>query len=151
MSRGTGRAWPTFSASNCTACSLLCLVHGFATNKHMSFLYIFVQMQVFDTPAGHVTRDYREGLAQLGDLQFRVIDTSGLEPAAAAHTLQVRGLIWRGWGWLGMGGSSHRAAAATAAAAAAAAAAAHTLRVGVAASLWAGGGSSGWGKGVACS
>lgn len=51
-------------------------------------------MQVFDTPAGHVTRDYREGLAQLGDLQFRVIDTSGLEPAAAAaaHTLQVQGV-----------------------------------------------------------
>lgn len=47
-------------------------------------------MQVFDTPSDHVTRDYREGLAQLGDLRFRVIDTSGLEPAAAAHTLQGR-------------------------------------------------------------
>ena len=47
-------------------------------------------MQVFDTPGGHVTRDYREGLAQLGDLRFRVIDTSGLEPAAGPTTLQVR-------------------------------------------------------------
>jgi hypothetical protein len=48
-----------------------------------------VPVQVHDTPSDHVTRDYREGLAQLGDLQFRVIDTSGLEPAAAAHSLQV--------------------------------------------------------------
>jgi hypothetical protein len=46
--------------------------------------------QVFDTPEDHVTRDYREGLAQLGDLQFKVVDTSGLEPAAAPRTLQVR-------------------------------------------------------------
>ena len=45
--------------------------------------------QVFDTPNDHVTRDYREGLAQLGDLQFRVIDTSGLEPAAPPRSLQV--------------------------------------------------------------
>jgi len=45
--------------------------------------------QVFDTPSDHVTRDYREGLAQLGDLRFRVIDTSGLEPAATPGSLQV--------------------------------------------------------------
>eukprot|EP00775_Hariotina_reticulata_P006377 gene6377-6609_t len=44
---------------------------------------------VFDTPDDHVTRDYREGLAQLGDMQFKVVDTSGLEPAAAPRTLQV--------------------------------------------------------------
>lgn len=53
-------------------------------------LSVNTRMQVFDTPSDHVTRDYREGLAQLGDLRFRVIDTSGLEPAAAAHTLQGR-------------------------------------------------------------
>lgn len=45
---------------------------------------------MFDTPSDHVTRDYREGLAQLGDLRFRVIDTSGLEPAATPGSLQGR-------------------------------------------------------------
>ena len=44
---------------------------------------------VFDTPGSHVTRDYREGTGQLGDLQFRVIDTSGLEPYLPTSTLQV--------------------------------------------------------------
>jgi hypothetical protein len=52
-------------------------------------LLLLLLLQVFDTPSDHVTRDYREGLAQLGDLRFRVVDTSGLEPAAAAHSLQV--------------------------------------------------------------
>lgn len=56
---------------------------------------------MYDTPQGHVTRDYREGLGQLGDLRFRVIDTSGLEPSAAAHTLQVIGL------WVFDEGGSH--------------------------------------------
>ncbi|KAF8067139.1 der [Scenedesmus sp. PABB004] len=45
---------------------------------------------VFDTPGGHVTRDYREGLGGLADLSFRVVDTSGLEPGAPAPTLQGR-------------------------------------------------------------
>ncbi|KAI8465792.1 MAG: P-loop containing nucleoside triphosphate hydrolase protein [Monoraphidium minutum] len=45
---------------------------------------------VYDTPDGHVTRDYKEGVAQLGDLRFRAIDTSGLEPLAAAGSLQAR-------------------------------------------------------------
>jgi hypothetical protein len=49
--------------------------------------------QVCDTPGGHVTRDYREGLGQLGDLRFRVIDTSGLEPAAAPGSLQARSAL----------------------------------------------------------
>ncbi|GLC35718.1 hypothetical protein PLESTB_000487100 [Pleodorina starrii] len=35
---------------------------------------------VYDTPTSHVTRDYQEGRAQLGDLVFRAADTSGLEP-----------------------------------------------------------------------
>jgi predicted GTPase len=41
---------------------------------------------VADTPApgGHTTRDWREGLGRLGDLRFRVVDTSGLEPSLAA-------------------------------------------------------------------
>jgi predicted GTPase len=54
---------------------------------------------VYDTPGGHVTRDYREGLGQLADLSFRLLDTSGLEPAAHPATLQVRGsrqqLVWQ--------------------------------------------------------
>jgi len=45
---------------------------------------------VFDTPGSHVTRDYKEGVAQLGDLRFRVIDTSGLEPARPTASLQAR-------------------------------------------------------------
>lgn len=35
---------------------------------------------VQNTPAGHVTRDWKEGSARLGDLDFTVVDTSGLEP-----------------------------------------------------------------------
>lgn len=31
-----------------------------------------------DTPEGHVTRDYKEGLARLSDLRFKVVDTSGM-------------------------------------------------------------------------
>lgn len=46
--------------------------------------------QVYDTPGSHVTRDYKEGIAQLGDLRFRVVDTSGLEPAAAPGSLLGR-------------------------------------------------------------
>lgn len=46
-------------------------------------------LQVFDTPGGHVTRDYREGLGQLADLSFRLLDTSGLEPTAHPTSLQV--------------------------------------------------------------
>lgn len=45
---------------------------------------------VFDTPGGHVTRDYREGVGQLGDLLFRVVDTSGLEPFLPTSSLQGR-------------------------------------------------------------
>mmetsp|Transcript_10873 Transcript_10873/g.25831 ORF Transcript_10873/g.25831 Transcript_10873/m.25831 type:complete len:559 (+) Transcript_10873:170-1846(+) len=45
---------------------------------------------VFDTPGSHVTRDYREGRAQLGDLRFRAIDTSGLEPFLPSSSLQGR-------------------------------------------------------------
>ena len=33
--------------------------------------------QVHNTPEGHVTRDYKEGLARLSDLRFKVVDTSG--------------------------------------------------------------------------
>lgn len=46
---------------------------------------------VFNTPESHVTRDYREGVGQLGDLRFRMVDTSGLEPYLPTTTLQVSG------------------------------------------------------------
>jgi GTP-binding protein len=48
------------------------------------------QKKVHDTPRGHVTRDYREAPARLGDLSFTAVDTSGLEPAAAPGALQAR-------------------------------------------------------------
>lgn len=36
-----------------------------------------------------MTRDYKEGRARLGDLAFRCVDTSGLEPFMAATSLQA--------------------------------------------------------------
>ncbi|KAL4438212.1 hypothetical protein ABPG77_010573 [Micractinium sp. CCAP 211/92] len=45
---------------------------------------------VHDTPGGHVTRDYQEGVARLADLRFKVIDTSGLEPFLPGDTIQAR-------------------------------------------------------------
>ncbi|KIY92949.1 GTP-binding protein [Monoraphidium neglectum] len=45
---------------------------------------------VYDTPGSHVTRDYKEAVGQLGDLRFRVVDTSGLEPELPAQSLQAR-------------------------------------------------------------
>ena len=37
-------------------------------------------LQVHNTPDGHVTRDYKEGPAQLADLKFTAVDTSGRCP-----------------------------------------------------------------------
>ncbi|XP_057434244.1 uncharacterized protein LOC130726944 [Lotus japonicus] len=34
---------------------------------------------VYNTPEDHVTRDIREGVAKLGNLRFRVLDSAGLE------------------------------------------------------------------------
>jgi small GTP-binding protein len=45
---------------------------------------------VHDTPDGHVTRDYQEAPAQLGDLRFLAIDTSGLEPLLPSGSIQAR-------------------------------------------------------------
>ena len=41
--------------------------------------------QVHDTPEGHVTRDYKEGLARLSDLRFKVVDTSGMAVSNTAY------------------------------------------------------------------
>jgi small GTP-binding protein len=48
------------------------------------------QAIVRDTPLGHVTRDYQEGRAILGDLKFLAIDTSGLEPYLPGDSIQGR-------------------------------------------------------------
>ncbi|KAF5731792.1 putative GTP-binding protein enga [Tripterygium wilfordii] len=45
---------------------------------------------VYNTPADHVTRDIREGLARLGDLRFRVLDSAGLETEATSGSILDR-------------------------------------------------------------
>uniref|UniRef100_A0A1D1YWU0 GTPase Der n=1 Tax=Anthurium amnicola TaxID=1678845 RepID=A0A1D1YWU0_9ARAE len=45
---------------------------------------------VYNTPDGHVTRDVREGIAKLGDLRFRVLDSAGLETAASSGSILNR-------------------------------------------------------------
>ncbi|KAH9330948.1 hypothetical protein KI387_003056, partial [Taxus chinensis] len=45
---------------------------------------------VYNTPDGHVTRDFREGVAKLGDLRFNVLDSAGLEMAATSGSVLAR-------------------------------------------------------------
>lgn len=45
---------------------------------------------VYNTPNDHVTRDIREGIAKLGDLRFKVLDSAGLETEAASGTILSR-------------------------------------------------------------
>ncbi|EEF42991.1 GTPase Der [Ricinus communis] len=45
---------------------------------------------VYNTPDDHVTRDIREGLAKLGDLRFRVLDSAGLETEATSGSILQR-------------------------------------------------------------
>lgn len=45
---------------------------------------------VYNTPGDHVTRDIREGIAKLGDLRFRVLDSAGLETAATTGSILAR-------------------------------------------------------------
>ncbi|XP_074285205.1 uncharacterized protein LOC141610839 [Silene latifolia] len=45
---------------------------------------------VYNTPADHVTRDIREGVAKLGHLRFRVLDSAGLEAAATSGSILGR-------------------------------------------------------------
>ncbi|XVE51993.1 hypothetical protein DITRI_Ditri02bG0084400 [Diplodiscus trichospermus] len=45
---------------------------------------------VYNTPDDHVTRDIREGLAKLGDLRFRVLDSAGLETEASSGSILSR-------------------------------------------------------------
>ncbi|RLN25700.1 hypothetical protein C2845_PM07G39460 [Panicum miliaceum] len=45
---------------------------------------------VYNTPGDHVTRDIREGIAKLGGLRFRVLDSAGLETAATSGSILSR-------------------------------------------------------------
>lgn len=45
---------------------------------------------VHNTPDDHVTRDIREGVAKLGDLRFRVLDSAGLEAEASSGSILHR-------------------------------------------------------------
>lgn len=45
---------------------------------------------VYNTPDDHVTRDLREGIAKLGDLRFRVLDSAGLETEASSGSILGR-------------------------------------------------------------
>ncbi|XP_028805027.1 uncharacterized protein LOC114759950 [Neltuma alba] len=45
---------------------------------------------VYNTPDDHVTRDIREGVAKLGDLRFKVLDSAGLEAEATLGSILHR-------------------------------------------------------------
>lgn len=45
---------------------------------------------MYNTPHDHVTRDIREGVAKLGDLRFRVLDSAGLEAEASSGSILHR-------------------------------------------------------------
>ncbi|KAJ9162724.1 hypothetical protein P3X46_022480 [Hevea brasiliensis] len=45
---------------------------------------------VYNTPDDHVTRDIREGIAKLGDLRFRVLDSAGVETEATSGSILQR-------------------------------------------------------------
>ncbi|KAJ1427083.1 Small GTP-binding protein domain [Sesbania bispinosa] len=45
---------------------------------------------VYNTPHDHVTRDIREGVAKLGHLRFRVLDSAGLEAEATSGSILHR-------------------------------------------------------------
>ncbi|KAL2491065.1 GTP binding [Abeliophyllum distichum] len=45
---------------------------------------------VYNTPNDHVTRDIRDGVAKLGDLRFRVLDSAGLEAEASSGSVLSR-------------------------------------------------------------
>ncbi|KAJ0687542.1 putative GTP binding domain, P-loop containing nucleoside triphosphate hydrolase [Helianthus annuus] len=45
---------------------------------------------VYNTPSDHVTRDIREGIAKLGDLRFKVLDSASLEAEASSGSVLGR-------------------------------------------------------------
>lgn len=63
-------------------------------SNHVSIILLVFLTQVYNTPGGHVTRDYREGVAQLSDLRFKLFDTAGMETSVQSGSLleRARGL-----------------------------------------------------------
>ncbi|XP_049400151.1 uncharacterized protein LOC125864282 [Solanum stenotomum] len=45
---------------------------------------------VYNTPTDHVTRDIREGVAKLGNLRFKVLDSAGIEAEASSGSVLSR-------------------------------------------------------------
>lgn len=45
---------------------------------------------VYNTPTDHVTRDVREGVAKLGNLRFKVLDSAGIEAEASSGSVLSR-------------------------------------------------------------
>lgn len=45
---------------------------------------------MYNTPNDHVTRDIRDGIAKLGDLRFKVLDSAGLEAEASSGSVLGR-------------------------------------------------------------
>lgn len=45
---------------------------------------------MYNTPTDHVTRDIRDGIAKLGDLRFKVLDSAGLEAEASSGSVLSR-------------------------------------------------------------
>lgn len=45
---------------------------------------------MYNTPDDHVTRDIREGIAKLGDLRFKVLDSAGIETEVSSGTILGR-------------------------------------------------------------
>lgn len=45
---------------------------------------------VYNTPTDHVTRDIREGVAKLGNLRFKVLDSAGIEAEASSGSVLGR-------------------------------------------------------------
>lgn len=52
---------------------------------------------VYNTPNDHVTRDIRDGIAKLGDLRFRVLDSAGLEAEASSGSVLGRTAAMTGY------------------------------------------------------
>ncbi|KAK6139509.1 hypothetical protein DH2020_026740 [Rehmannia glutinosa] len=59
-------------------------------NVGKSALFNRREALVYNTPNDHVTRDIRDGVAKLGDLRFRVLDSAGLEAEASSGSVLGR-------------------------------------------------------------
>ncbi|KAM3762812.1 hypothetical protein ACB098_01G374100 [Castanea mollissima] len=59
-------------------------------NVGKSALFNRREALVYNTPDDHVTRDIREGVAKLGNLRFRVLDSAGLETEASSGSILSR-------------------------------------------------------------